>query len=123
MFAGLARKMPLQLVDTRDREAGQLLLTAREDSGSRSYPAGGRGLVSLVQKEARVPTLLHLDRYTTTAISRKGADLEGHSGHVSRCQDAPDRDLRSTTGKCRGRDRPQDSRPEVSTPWRSWLGD
>ena len=50
----------VQLVDTRDREAVKLLLHSTE-SVDLVIPRGGRGLVSLVQKEARVPTLLHLD--------------------------------------------------------------
>jgi glutamate-5-semialdehyde dehydrogenase len=50
----------VQLVDTRDREAVKLLLHST-DTVDLVIPRGGRGLVSLVQKEARVPTLLHLD--------------------------------------------------------------
>ena len=50
----------VQLVDTRDREAVKLLLHST-DTVDLVIPRGGRGLVSWVQKEARVPTLLLLD--------------------------------------------------------------
>lgn len=57
--AGLPRDA-VQLVDMRDREAVRLLLQSTE-TVDLAIPRGGRGLVSLVQREARVPTLLHLD--------------------------------------------------------------
>ena len=45
----------VQLVDTRDREAVKALLHST-DTVDLVIPRGGRGLVSLVQREARVPT-------------------------------------------------------------------
>jgi glutamate-5-semialdehyde dehydrogenase len=50
----------VQLVDTTDRRAVTQLLQAVE-TVDLAIPRGGRGLVSLVQREARVPTLLHLE--------------------------------------------------------------
>ncbi|EEB84181.1 glutamate-5-semialdehyde dehydrogenase [Roseobacter sp. GAI101] len=70
----------VQLVDTRDREAVKLLLHSIE-TVDLVIPRGGRGLVSLVQKEARVPTLLHLDGNNHTYI-HESADLEKAVGIV-----------------------------------------
>ncbi|MEG3083721.1 glutamate-5-semialdehyde dehydrogenase [Sphingomonas sp. PB2P12] len=50
----------VQAVDTPDRlVVGELLRAV--DYVDLAIPRGGRGLVELVQREARVPTLLHLD--------------------------------------------------------------
>ncbi|WP_372993792.1 glutamate-5-semialdehyde dehydrogenase [Sulfitobacter sp.] len=70
----------VQLVDTRDREAVKLLLHSI-DAVDLVIPRGGRGLVSLVQKEARVPTLLHLDGNNHTYIHER-ADIEKAVGLV-----------------------------------------
>jgi glutamate-5-semialdehyde dehydrogenase len=64
----------VQMVNSRDREAVKLLLQAT-DTVDLAIPRGGRGLVSLVQKEARVPTLLHLDGNNHTYI-HASADFE-----------------------------------------------
>jgi glutamate-5-semialdehyde dehydrogenase len=50
----------VQTVATTDRVAVTKLLHA-VDSVDLAIPRGGRGLVELVRREARVPTLLHLD--------------------------------------------------------------
>ena len=71
----------VQLVDTRDREAVKLLLHSIE-TVDLVIPRGGRGLVSLVQKEARVPTLLHLDGNNHTYV-HESADLEKAVGIVA----------------------------------------
>ncbi|MBS1303206.1 glutamate-5-semialdehyde dehydrogenase [Loktanella sp. SALINAS62] len=70
----------VQLVDTRDREAVKLLLHST-DTVDLVIPRGGRGLVSLVQKEARVPTLLHLDGNNHSYI-HSSADIEKAVGIV-----------------------------------------
>ena len=70
----------VQLVDTRDREAVKLLLHSTE-TVDLVIPRGGRGLVSLVQKEARVPTLLHLDGNNHTYL-HGSADIEKAVGIV-----------------------------------------
>ncbi len=70
----------VQLVDTRDREAVKLLLHSTE-TVDLVIPRGGRGLVSLVQKEARVPTLLHLDGNNHTYL-HSSADIEKAVGIV-----------------------------------------
>ena len=70
----------VQLVDTRDREAVKLLLHST-DSVDLVIPRGGRGLVSLVQKEARVPTLLHLDGNNHTYV-HESADIEKAVGII-----------------------------------------
>jgi glutamate-5-semialdehyde dehydrogenase len=70
----------VQLVDTRDREAVKLLLHST-DTVDLVIPRGGRGLVSLVQKEARVPTLLHLDGNNHSYI-HKNADIAKAVGVV-----------------------------------------
>ncbi len=70
----------VQLVDTRDREAVKLLLHSTE-TVDLVIPRGGRGLVSLVQREARVPTLLHLDGNNHTYI-HESADIEMAIGIV-----------------------------------------
>jgi len=63
----------VQLVDTTDREAVKYLLHC-VDHVDLVIPRGGKGLVSLVQREARVPTLLHLDGNVHTYI-HSAADL------------------------------------------------
>jgi glutamate-5-semialdehyde dehydrogenase len=64
MQAGLAQAgLPehcVQFIDTADRRAVTALLQCAEHVDL-VIPRGGRGLVSLVSSEARVPTLLHLD--------------------------------------------------------------
>ena len=70
----------VQLVDTRDREAVKHLLHSTEHVDL-VIPRGGRGLVSLVQREARVPTLLHLDGNNHTYVHHS-ADLEMAAGLV-----------------------------------------
>lgn len=70
----------VQLVDTRDREAVKLLLHST-DNVDLVIPRGGRGLVSLVQKEARVPTLLHLDGNNHTYV-HDSADVEKAIGII-----------------------------------------
>ncbi|HEV8035991.1 glutamate-5-semialdehyde dehydrogenase [Yoonia sp.] len=70
----------VQLVDTRDREAVKALLHST-DTVDLVIPRGGRGLVSLVQREARVPTLLHLDGNNHTYV-HESADLEKAIGII-----------------------------------------
>lgn len=70
----------VQLVDTRDREAVKLLLHST-DTVDLVIPRGGRGLVSLVQREARVPTLLHLDGNNHTYV-HESADVEKAVGVI-----------------------------------------
>ena len=50
----------IQLVPTRDRAAVQAMLTAVEHIDV-IVPRGGKGLVGLVQREARVPVFAHLE--------------------------------------------------------------
>ncbi|GIT92106.1 gamma-glutamyl phosphate reductase [Jannaschia pagri] len=50
----------IQLVPTRDRAAVQAMLTAT-DHIDVIVPRGGKGLVGLVQREARVPVFAHLE--------------------------------------------------------------
>jgi glutamate-5-semialdehyde dehydrogenase len=66
MAAGLPRDS-VQLVDTPDRNAVRALLHCARYVDL-VIPRGGRGLVSLVAEEARVPTLLHLDGNCHTYI-------------------------------------------------------
>jgi glutamate-5-semialdehyde dehydrogenase len=65
MRAGLAEAgLPedaVQAVATPDRAAVAELLRGADGSVDLVIPRGGKGLVELVQREARVPTLLHLD--------------------------------------------------------------
>jgi glutamate-5-semialdehyde dehydrogenase len=49
----------VQLVPTRDRAAVRALLTMTEHDVI--VPRGGKGLVGLVQAEARVPVFAHLE--------------------------------------------------------------
>ena len=63
-----------QLVPTRDRAAVQEMLTM-VDSIDVIVPRGGKGLVSLVQKEARVPVFAHLEGIVHIYIDRE-ADPE-----------------------------------------------
>ncbi len=64
----------VQFIDTEDRAAVTALLRCTE-SVDLVIPRGGRGLVSLVDQEARVPTLLHLDGNCHTYIHRS-ADFQ-----------------------------------------------
>jgi len=78
MAAGLRRaKLPetaIQFVDTEDRQAVRALLHCTEYVDL-VIPRGGKGLVSLVREEARVPTLLHLDGNNHTYVHRD-ADIQ-----------------------------------------------
>jgi glutamate-5-semialdehyde dehydrogenase len=64
----------IQMVDTTDRAAVQELLQC-VDYVDLVIPRGGKGLVSLVRDQARVPTLLHLDGNCHTYI-HSAADLD-----------------------------------------------
>ncbi|WP_375548747.1 glutamate-5-semialdehyde dehydrogenase [Oceanicaulis alexandrii] len=71
-----AAELPLeciQMIDTTDRNAVQALLTCAEYVDL-VIPRGGKGLVSLVRDQARVPTLLHLDGNCHTYVNA-AADL------------------------------------------------
>ena len=63
----------VQMIDTPDRAAVKALLKA-VGLVDLVIPRGGRGLVSLVRDQARVPTLLHLDGNCHTYV-HEGADL------------------------------------------------
>lgn len=64
----------IQLVPTRDRAAVQELLTMT-DYVDVIVPRGGKGLVGLVQREARVPVFAHLEGIVHIYID-KAADLQ-----------------------------------------------
>ena len=64
----------VQLVPTRDRAAVQEMLTM-VDSIDVIVPRGGKGLVSLVQQEARVPVFAHLEGIVHIYVDRE-ADPE-----------------------------------------------
>ncbi|MBB5723837.1 glutamate-5-semialdehyde dehydrogenase [Loktanella ponticola] len=64
----------IQLVPTRDREAVQAMLQAVEHIDV-IVPRGGKGLVGLVQKEARVPVFAHLEGICHVYVDAS-ADLE-----------------------------------------------
>jgi glutamate-5-semialdehyde dehydrogenase len=64
----------IQMIDTADRGAVQALLTC-SDYVDLVIPRGGKGLVSLVRDQARVPTLLHLDGNCHTYV-HADADLD-----------------------------------------------
>ncbi|SHF61396.1 glutamate-5-semialdehyde dehydrogenase [Loktanella atrilutea] len=70
----------VQMVDMRDRDAVKALLHST-GTVDLVIPRGGRGLVSLVQREARVPTLLHLDGNNHTYL-HESADIEKAVGIV-----------------------------------------
>jgi len=63
----------IQMIDTPDRDAVKALLTA-VGLVDLVIPRGGKGLVSLVRDQARVPTLLHLDGNCHTYV-HEGADV------------------------------------------------
>ena len=64
----------VQLVPTRDRAAVQELLTMT-DTVDVIVPRGGKGLVGLVQREARVPVFAHLEGIVHIYLDR-AADME-----------------------------------------------
>ena len=64
----------IQLVPTRDRAAVQAMLTMT-DTIDVIVPRGGKGLVGLVQREARVPVFAHLEGIVHIYID-KDADPE-----------------------------------------------
>ncbi|MEL6957718.1 MAG: glutamate-5-semialdehyde dehydrogenase [Pseudomonadota bacterium] len=64
----------IQLVPTRDREAVRSMLTMT-DTIDVIVPRGGKGLVGLVQREARVPVFAHLEGIVHIYID-KDADAE-----------------------------------------------
>ncbi|WP_372885808.1 glutamate-5-semialdehyde dehydrogenase [Shimia sp.] len=59
----------IQLVPTRDRAAVQALLTM-VDTVDVIVPRGGKGLVGLVQREARVPVFAHLEGIVHVYLDR-----------------------------------------------------
>lgn len=63
----------IQLIDTRDRDSVTALLQA-DEFVDLVIPRGGHSLVTLVKREARVPTLLHLDGNCHTYV-HGAADL------------------------------------------------
>ncbi|MEL6991558.1 MAG: glutamate-5-semialdehyde dehydrogenase [Pseudomonadota bacterium] len=71
--AGLSEDA-IQLVPTRDRAAVRELLTMT-DSVDVIVPRGGKGLVELVQRDARVPVFAHLEGIVHIYVD-KSADLE-----------------------------------------------
>lgn len=78
LLTGLAQaglpEAAVQLVPTRDREAVAAMLRA-QGLIDVIVPRGGKGLVALVQKEARVPVFAHLDGINHVYADRD-ADLE-----------------------------------------------
>lgn len=64
----------VQLVDTSDREAVGLLLSGLDRSIDLIIPRGGKALVERVEREARVPTLGHLEGVCHTYV-HEGADV------------------------------------------------
>ena len=64
----------IQLVPTRDRAAVQVMLTMT-DTIDVIVPRGGKGLVGLVQREARVPVFAHLEGIVHIYLDR-AADPE-----------------------------------------------
>ncbi|MEM7733029.1 MAG: glutamate-5-semialdehyde dehydrogenase [Pseudomonadota bacterium] len=64
----------IQLIPTRDRAAVRELLTMTEHVDV-IVPRGGKGLVGLVQREARVPVFAHLEGIVHIYVD-KSADLE-----------------------------------------------
>lgn len=64
----------VQRIGTYDRAAVAELLRGAGGTVDLVIPRGGKGLVSLVQREARVPTLLHLDGNCHSYV-HEGADL------------------------------------------------
>jgi glutamate-5-semialdehyde dehydrogenase len=65
----------IQAIRTPDRAAVAELLRGAGGTIDLVIPRGGKGLVSLVQNEARVPTLLHLDGNCHSYVHEK-ADLD-----------------------------------------------
>ncbi len=78
LVAGLrAADLPedaIQLIPTRDREAVREMLTMT-DTIDVIVPRGGKGLVGLVQREARVPVFAHLEGIVHVYVDR-AADAE-----------------------------------------------
>jgi len=64
----------IQLVPTRDRDAVGFLLQGLEGTVDVIVPRGGKGLVSRVQTEARIPVFAHLEGVCHVYID-KAADL------------------------------------------------
>lgn len=70
----------IQMIDSTDRAAVQHLLQC-DRYVDLVIPRGGKGLVSLVRDQAKVPTLLHLDGNVHTYV-HEAADLEKALGLV-----------------------------------------
>ena len=67
--------LPVQLINTTDRDAVGLLLGGLSGNVDMIIPRGGKGLVARVQSDARVPVLSHLDGLCHTYV-HKDADFE-----------------------------------------------
>ncbi len=78
LAAGLAEagltEDAIQLVPTRDRAAVGLMLAGLDGTIDVIVPRGGKGLVGLVQQEARVPVFAHLEGVCHVYVD-KAADL------------------------------------------------
>ncbi len=82
----------IQLVPTRDRAAVSAMLTAVEHIDV-IVPRGGKGLVGLVQREARVPVFAHLEGICHLYVGAD-ADLRSGAAHRAQRQDPAPRHLR-----------------------------
>ena len=67
--------LPVQLINTTDRDAVGLLLGGLSGNVDMIIPRGGKGLVARVQIDARVPVLSHLDGLCHTYV-HKDADFD-----------------------------------------------
>ena len=90
----------IQMIDTTDRNAVQALLTCAEYVDL-VIPRGGKGLVSLVRDQARVPTLFAPGRQLPHLCERRGGPDKG-GGDREKRQAAPDRRLRRDGKPCCG---------------------
>ena len=72
--AGIPRNV-LQITPTKDRRYVELLLSGLDGALDLIIPRGGKSLVALVQKEARVPVLAHLEGNCHVYVD-KSADTE-----------------------------------------------
>ncbi|SMX31336.1 glutamate-5-semialdehyde dehydrogenase [Octadecabacter ascidiaceicola] len=68
----------VQLVPTRDRAAVREMLTMT-DTIDVIVPRGGKGLVGLVQKEARVPVFAHLEGIVHVYIDKDADSAKAHA--------------------------------------------
>ena len=83
----------VQIVPTPDRAAVSMMLAGLNEQIDVIVPRGGKGLVGLVQEQARVPVFAHFGRRVSRVCAPRRRFSNGPR-HCAECEIAPHRHLR-----------------------------